>query len=72
MAKMTTTLVFDIETIPDIKGIRALYSLPEALADEEVAEFAFQQRRAANGTDFLPHHLQRVVTISCVLRDAAH
>ena len=71
MAKMTTTLVFDIETVPDIKGIRALYSLPVALADEEVAEFAFQQRRAVNGSDFLPHHLQRIVTISCALRDAS-
>src|SRR5574338_679983 len=64
-------LVFDIETIPDVAGIRVLHGLPADLSDYEVAEFAFQQRRAASGTDFLPHHLQRVVTISCVLRDAA-
>ncbi len=64
------TLVFDIETIPDIAGIRSLNELPETLDDYEVAEFGFQQRRAATGTDFLQHHLQRVVTISCVLRDA--
>ena len=63
-------LVFDIETIPDVAGIRVLNCLPDDLSDYEVAEFAFQQRRAANGTDFLPLHLQRVVTISCVLRDA--
>ena len=72
MYRMASTLVFDIETIPDVAGIRALHGLPAELADEEVAEFAFQQRRASNGTDFLPHHLQRVVTISCAFRDAAH
>ncbi|MDR2689528.1 MAG: 3'-5' exonuclease [Azoarcus sp.] len=60
-------LIFDIETIPDIAGIRRLHALPDELADNEVAEFIFQQRRAANGSDFLPHYLQRVVTISCAL-----
>lgn len=63
------TLIFDIETIPDIGGIRTLNDLPETLADAEVAEFAFQQRRAVNGNDFLPLHLHRIVTISCALRD---
>ncbi len=63
-------LVFDIETIPDVAGIRTLNDLPETLADEEVAEFAFQRRRADSGSDFLPLHLQRIVTISCALRDA--
>lgn len=67
---MTPVLVFDIETIPDVAGIRDLHDLPADLADAEVAEFAFQQRRVATGSDFLPHHLQRVVAISCVLRDA--
>jgi len=60
-------LVFDIETVPDVSGIRRLNDLPADLADFEVAEFAFQQRRASNGTDFLQHSLQRVVTISCVM-----
>lgn len=64
-------LVFDIETIPDVAAIRLLNELPAELDDYETAEFAFQQRRAASGTDFLPHHLQRIVTISCVLRDAS-
>jgi predicted PolB exonuclease-like 3'-5' exonuclease len=68
---MATTLVFDIETIPDVQGIRALHGLPDELGAEEVAEYAFQLRRASNGSDFLPHHLQRVVTISCALRDAS-
>lgn len=65
---MPTILVFDIETIPDIVGIRLLHGLASALSDAEVAELAFQQRRAQNNTEFLPLHLQRVVSISCVLR----
>lgn len=67
---MMPVTVFDIETIPDVAGIRRLNGLPDDLSDYEVAELAFQQRRASNGSDFLPHHLQRVVAISCVFRDA--
>lgn len=37
MYRMASTLVFDIETIPDVAGIRALQGLPAELADEEVA-----------------------------------
>lgn len=65
---MPPVLVFDIETIPDVPGLRRLHDLPDELADAEVAELAFQQRRAQSGTDFLPHYLQRIVTISCVFR----
>lgn len=64
---MIPVLSFDIETIPDIAGIRVLHELPATLSDSEVAEFAFQKQRAKNGSDFLPHHLQRVVVISCAL-----
>ncbi len=66
---MTPVLVFDIESIPDINGIRTLHDLPAELSDNEVAEYIFQKRRASHGSDFLPHHLQRIVTISCVMRD---
>ena len=61
-------LVFDIETIPDVSGLRRIHALSQDLSDAEVAELAFQQRRARTGSDFLPHHLHRVVTISCLLR----
>jgi predicted PolB exonuclease-like 3'-5' exonuclease len=64
---LTPTLCFDIETIPDVAGIRLLNDLPASLSDVEVAEFAFQKRRAQTGSDFLPLHLQRVVVISCCL-----
>jgi predicted PolB exonuclease-like 3'-5' exonuclease len=65
---VTPVLVFDIETVPDVAGVRRLQGLSEALSDDEVAELAFHQRRAQNGSDFLPLYLQRVVAISCVLR----
>ncbi len=65
---MTPVLTFDIETIPDIAGLRRLHELPDDLAEAEVAEFAFQKQRAKNGSDFQPHHLQRVIVISCALR----
>ena len=65
---MKPVLVFDIETIPDVPGLRRINELPGELSDDEVAELAFQQRRARTGNDFLQLHLQRVVTISCVLR----
>lgn len=66
---MTPILAFDIETIPDVDGIRRLYSLPGSLPDREVAEIAFQKRRAQTGSDFLAPHLHRVAVISCVLRE---
>jgi hypothetical protein len=63
------TLVFDIETVPDIAGLRILHGLDDLVSDVEVAEMAFQQRRQLTGSDFIQHHLQRVVAISCVLRE---
>jgi predicted PolB exonuclease-like 3'-5' exonuclease len=66
---MTPILVFDIETIPDVDGIRRLEDLPATLDDAAVAEHAFAARREKTGSDFLPHHLQRVAAISCVFRD---
>lgn len=66
---MTPTLAFDIETIPDCAGIRRLYDLPAELPDHDVAEIAFQKRRVQGGNDFLALHLQRIVVISCVLRN---
>ncbi len=65
---MTPVLAFDIETIPDVAGIRRLHGLPADLPDREVAEVAFQRRRTQTGSDFLPPHLQKVAVISCVLR----
>lgn len=67
---MNPVLVFDIETIPDVAGLRKLYELDEKVSDNDVAEMVFQMRRQKIGTDFIQHHLQRVAAISCVLREA--
>ena len=66
---MNPILVFDIETIPDVDGLRKLYELDAKVSDTDVAEMAFQMRRQKIGTDFIQHHLQKVVAISCVLRE---
>jgi len=66
---MTPVLAFDIETVPDIEGLRRLHDLDGKIADKDVAEMAFQLRRQATGSDFLPLHLHRVIVISCALRD---
>ena len=103
---MNTVLVFDIETVPDVSGLRKLgFGKAEvatgvtagakvdtdagagaggvadrdadadgaahatALDDDAVAELAFAARRAKTGSDFLQHHLQRIVAISCLFRD---
>src|SRR3970282_669805 len=62
-------LAFDIETVPDVEGLRRLHGLDGTIPDKGVADMAFQLRRQATGSDFLPHHLQRVIVISCALRD---
>ncbi|MCW5624187.1 MAG: 3'-5' exonuclease [Burkholderiales bacterium] len=66
---MTPILVFDIETVPDVAGLRRLQNHPAERTDADVAAAAFEARRQATGSDFLPLHLQRVVAISCALRE---
>jgi len=63
-------LVFDIETIPDIASGRRLYEL-EGLNDADVAKIMFHKRREETGdSEFLRHHLHRIVAISVVMRRA--
>lgn len=61
-------LVFDIETVPDIAGLRRLYQLPELADDDVLAAAQLLRRQKTGGSDFLPLHVQRVVAISVVLR----
>lgn len=65
---MATVLVFDIETIPDVPGLRRLEDLPESMSDAEVASKVMTERLEKTGSDFLPLYLQRIVAISCVIR----
>ena len=67
---MTPTLVFDIETVPDVAGLRRLRPQWQSLSDADVAEQAFAERREKTGSDFLPLHLHRIVAIGCAFRDA--
>ena len=61
-------LAFDIETIPDIETGRRLYDL-EGLNDEDVARVLAMKRREKTGdSEFLRHHLHRIVAIAAVLR----
>jgi hypothetical protein len=61
------TLVFDIETVPDVELGRRLYDL-DGLDDAEVAKAMFAKQKQARQTDFLPPPQQRVVAVSAVLR----
>ena len=65
---MATVLVFDIETIPDVAGLRRLEDFPESMSDAEVASKAMADRAAKTGSEFLPLFLQKIVAISCVIR----
>ena len=61
------TLVFDIETVPDVEFGRRRYGL-EGLAAGQIAKAMFALRRQQAGSEFLPPEQQRVVAISCALR----
>jgi predicted PolB exonuclease-like 3'-5' exonuclease len=61
------TLVFDIETVPDVELGRRLYDLGD-LDDASVARVMFFKQQQARQTDFLPLPQQRIVVISMVLR----
>ena len=65
---MTPILAFDIETVPDVAGIRLLHDLPKSVSDADVVAFAQQKRRAQTGGDFMQHHLHQVEAISCCMR----
>ncbi|MFI4957443.1 MAG: 3'-5' exonuclease [Gammaproteobacteria bacterium] len=61
--------VFDIETVPDCELGRKLLKLQD-VTDEEVANALFAWRMQTHQTSFLPHYLQKVVAISCVMKNA--
>jgi 3'-5' exonuclease len=62
------TLVFDIETVPDVELGRRLHGL-QGLTDGQVAKAMFALRRQESGGEFLAHEQHRVVAISCILRN---
>jgi predicted PolB exonuclease-like 3'-5' exonuclease len=62
-------LVFDIETIPDVAGLRLLRGMAADASDAEVYDAEIADRASRNKGDFMPHHLQRVLVVSCVFRN---
>jgi 3'-5' exonuclease len=70
---MTPLLCFDLETIPEVTGLRALFGSTgtdgSPLTDAQVAQAAFDRRREKTGSEFLQHHLHRVVVVGCLFRD---
>ncbi|MGH8218064.1 MAG: 3'-5' exonuclease [Steroidobacteraceae bacterium] len=62
-----STLVFDIETVPDVALGRRVHGLGD-LPDAEVAKAMFTLRRQRTGEEFLPLGFHRIVAISCLLR----
>jgi len=67
---MTPILVFDLETVPDVAGLRRLRPQWAALDDRALATEAFAERRErTGGSDFLPLHEHRIIAIGCAFRD---
>ena len=66
---MTPILCFDLETIPDVAGLRRLDAFDATLDDAAGVAAAAAARRESHGSDFFPHHLQRIWIIGCVFRD---
>ncbi len=67
---MSPVLAFDIETIPDVAGLRLLRGADPALSDAEVYAAEVAERKERGKSDFMPLHLQRVLAVSCVFRSA--
>ncbi len=63
-------LVFDIESIPDVAGLRALRGAAPGDTDEQVYAAWLAERKEKGQSDFMPLHLQRILVISCVFRNA--
>ncbi len=61
--------VFDIETVPDVASARKLWKI-DGLDDRDVANIMFSKRQqeTEGRSDFLRHHLHKIVAISAVLR----
>ncbi|WP_293763329.1 hypothetical protein [uncultured Aquitalea sp.] len=64
---MIPVLALDIQTQPDVAGIRTLHQLDHAISEGDVVYYALQRCRAHRGDDFLPFHLHRVAALHGVL-----
>lgn len=64
-----TVCVFDIETIPDVENGRRLLGL-DGLSDRDSARVMVQRQLQKTGgkSEFLPHHMHRVVAVSVLVQ----
>lgn len=61
-------LVFDIETVPDTESGAKLYDM-DGLSPQEIAKAMFHKRsQESGGSEFLRHHLHKIVAISIAHR----
>jgi 3'-5' exonuclease len=63
-------LVFDIESVPDIAGLRVLNDFAADESDEQVYSAWLKDRQERGQSDFAPLYLQRIVVLSVVFRNA--
>ena len=62
-------LVFDIETIPDVEGGKRVLGLSDVTESESLMAMSRRRRQETNGTsDFIRHHLHKVIAISVAMR----
>jgi predicted PolB exonuclease-like 3'-5' exonuclease len=66
---LTPVLVFDLETIPDVQGMRQMGWIGPEVNDAEGVSQVVAQRQAKGQSDFFPLHLQRIWVIGCAFRD---
>ena len=65
------TIIYDIETIPDLDFGRKHMNL-DGLSDEDIGRSMFFQQLQKYGNEFLPIDLQKVITISFVTEHNGH
>ncbi|MBC6414587.1 MAG: 3'-5' exonuclease [Chromatiales bacterium] len=60
-----STLIFDIETIPDADSGRRLHDFKD-LSDADVVRALEQLQYQKNGSTFMPHYLHKIIVISLI------
>jgi hypothetical protein len=64
------TLVFDIETVPDIDLGSRIWNLSGITGDEQVKAMQAKRLEKTGYSDFLAHHMQKIVSISAAFRNS--
>ena len=64
------TLVFDIETVPDIESGSRIYDLTGLSEDDTAKVMRAKRIEKTKSTEFLAHHLHKIVAISVALRSS--